>query len=64
MSIQPDREALFKNTSLPLPIPGTEDHESKELTPEQSITPVPPPNGGSLAWLQVAGAFFLFFNSW
>lgn len=24
----------------------------------------PPPNGGFHAWLQVAGSFFLFFNSW
>ena len=23
-----------------------------------------PPNGGPVAWLQAAGAFFLFFNSW
>ncbi|KAK1984981.1 major facilitator superfamily domain-containing protein [Colletotrichum cereale] len=23
-----------------------------------------PPDGGPLAWLQVAGSFFLFFNSW
>ena len=23
-----------------------------------------PPNGGLVAWLQVAGSFFLFFNSW
>jgi hypothetical protein len=23
-----------------------------------------PPDGGTVAWLQVAGAFFLFFNSW
>jgi hypothetical protein len=23
-----------------------------------------PPNGGLIAWLQVAGSFFLFFNSW
>lgn len=23
-----------------------------------------PPNGGLHAWLQVAGSFFLFFNSW
>lgn len=26
--------------------------------------PPPPPNGGFNAWLQVFGAFFLFFNSW
>ena len=23
-----------------------------------------PPNGGLVAWLQVAGSFLLFFNSW
>ena len=23
-----------------------------------------PPDGGLVAWLQVAGSFFLFFNSW
>ncbi|MCJ1453667.1 hypothetical protein MMC28_004015 [Mycoblastus sanguinarius] len=23
-----------------------------------------PPNGGLVAWIQVAGSFFLFFNSW
>jgi hypothetical protein len=30
----------------------------------KELTPPPPPNGGLVAWLQVAGAFFLFFNSW
>lgn len=24
----------------------------------------PPPNGGLVAWLQVLGAFFCYFNSW
>lgn len=24
----------------------------------------PPPNGGLLAWLQVLGSFFLYFNCW
>ena len=24
----------------------------------------PPPNGGTKAWLQVLGGFFLFFNTW
>ncbi|EUC27579.1 hypothetical protein COCCADRAFT_41722 [Bipolaris zeicola 26-R-13] len=34
--------------------------------PEQPATNAvsPPPNGGTLAWLQVFGAFFLTFNSW
>lgn len=30
---------------------------------EKSQIPAPP-NGGLTAWLQVAGAFLLFFNSW
>lgn len=33
-------------------------------TSEKDSTPEPPPNGGFNAWLQVAGSFFLFFNSW
>jgi len=24
----------------------------------------PPPNGGLVAWMQVVGSFFLFFNCW
>jgi hypothetical protein len=28
------------------------------------LTPPSPPNGGTTAWLQVAGAFLLFFSSW
>jgi hypothetical protein len=32
------------------------------LTP--AIGDEAPPNGGLVAWLQVLGAFFLFFNSW
>jgi hypothetical protein len=38
-------------------------------SPEPTPAPAPPaqspiPNGGLTAWLQVLGAFFLFFNSW
>ncbi|KAK5208754.1 hypothetical protein LTR72_001318 [Exophiala xenobiotica] len=32
------------------------------LTPAKGDEP--PPNGGWLAWMQVLGAFFLYFNSW
>jgi hypothetical protein len=34
--------------------------------PEVSKPPLGPdiPNGGFEAWMQVAGSFFLFFNSW
>ena len=41
------------------------------LTPTIEQTQVPvalayhePPNGGLTAWLQIVGAFLIFFNSW
>ncbi|EEH34837.2 hypothetical protein PAAG_05884 [Paracoccidioides lutzii Pb01] len=36
----------------------------KPSAPKKLSPPPPPPNGGYKAWLQVLGAFFLFFNSW
>jgi len=53
-----------------------EDEEKKAVPAEPrpsddvEITPIPEvfsdeiPDGGLVAWLQVAGAFALFFNSW
>ena len=47
-----------------------ESHEFKEppgpIVADDVKPPSPPspPNGGSLAWLQVAGSFFLWFNTW
>lgn len=39
--------------------------ESPVAPSEKKIEqPEPPPNGGLLAWMQVAGSFFLFFNCW
>lgn len=32
--------------------------------PSGPTPPPPPPNGGTRAWLQVLGAFFLNFNTW
>lgn len=48
---------------------GLESPSKKEIKEvgiktENELTPPPPPDGGLVAWLQVAGAFFLFFNSW
>ena len=53
---------------------GAEEKENDSLAPtkqrgeqsrdEQSLTSEAPPNGGHRAWLQIAGAFFLYFNSW
>ena len=41
---------------------GTTSSGLKEKTVLPSVTDLP--NGGLTAWLQVVGAFFLFFNSW
>ncbi|KAK9366803.1 major facilitator superfamily domain-containing protein [Lipomyces kononenkoae] len=38
------------------------------VTPKSEVVkpagPLPPPNGGLTAWLQVAGGFVIFFNTW
>ncbi|KAJ5670773.1 uncharacterized protein N7477_006136 [Penicillium maclennaniae] len=47
----------------PIAEPEQDESESEKQTVDHSAPP-PPPNGGLVAWLQVAGAFFLFFNSW
>jgi MFS family permease len=39
-------------------------HPVTSTDSEKTDDPGPPPNGGFQAWLQVAGSFFLFFNSW
>ncbi|KAJ5758754.1 hypothetical protein N7520_005910 [Penicillium odoratum] len=51
-------------SSLSGPVGEFDISEVEKQTPENPDTPPPPPNGGPVAWLQVAGAFFLFFNSW
>lgn len=38
--------------------------EVKVLPPKSTYNPGLPPNGGLQAWLQVAGGFMLFFNTW
>ncbi|KAJ5093147.1 hypothetical protein N7456_009008 [Penicillium angulare] len=49
----------------PSPEPALSPDDSPDSGAEkQPATPPPPPNGGVVAWLQVIGAFFLFFNSW
>lgn len=42
-------------------------HIKAEVAAEEASKlagPPPPPNGGTKAWLQVLGAFFLNFNTW
>jgi hypothetical protein len=38
----------------------TEDGGTKTAVVTSASEPVPPPNGGTLAWLQVLGSFFLW----
>jgi hypothetical protein len=42
------------------PAPKDENDNNNNTVPVVS----PAPDGGLVAWLQVAGAFLLFFNSW
>jgi hypothetical protein len=44
------------------PSTGSENIVAAPL-PEPVVSSVPP-DGGINAWLQVAGSFFLFFNTW
>ncbi|KAJ4419730.1 hypothetical protein N0V82_004773 [Gnomoniopsis sp. IMI 355080] len=41
---------------------GTERSEPLAATPSSGMPT--PPNGGSAAWLQVLGGFFVYFNTW
>lgn len=44
-------------------VPGYEEEDGP--SPRNRVAPSDEiPNGGWLAWLQVVGSFFLFFNSW
>ena len=42
----------------------TPEEANQPSVVEKSNDPGPPPDGGLTAWVQVAGSFFLFFNSW
>lgn len=62
-----------RNTSVRNSIKSKEERSSRFGDPEiiaEELPSVPPnphadiPNGGVVAWLQVVGSFFLFFNSW
>lgn len=64
-------DELDRDLQLEGGIEGREDlkapseHGNKDLTRINSVTNVNSiPNGGLRAWLQVAGAFVLFFNTW
>jgi hypothetical protein len=54
--------------SLPEDIPrddGETGVPATRVTTKHSVSHVASiPNGGALAWMQVVGAFFLFFNTW
>jgi hypothetical protein len=41
-----------------------EESDTPKLVAQSQPALNPPPNGGLEAWVQVVGAFMLFFNSW
>jgi hypothetical protein len=64
----PLHENLFEKSSTPPSAVQMSEHDASETEKQQPSKPVDipsqPPDGGLTAWLQVVGAFFLFFNSW
>ncbi|KAK5115580.1 hypothetical protein LTR62_001239 [Meristemomyces frigidus] len=50
----------------PGPGPSSLHQQSTQYAPAPSkpAGPGPPPDGGTTAWLQVLGGYFLFFNTW
>lgn len=68
MSASTERDAESQ-TSPASTFDAVEKQTPKDITESSSSTPeVKPartiPNGGLTAWLQVVGAFFLYFNTW
>ncbi|KAF3384848.1 Riboflavin transporter MCH5 [Penicillium rolfsii] len=61
-----EKEVALGNASSPGTVANSDGSEVQNATHKEPTPPPPPPppNGGLTAWLQVAGAFFLFFNSW
>lgn len=55
-----------RSPSPAIPMDSSDSSDTEKRTPTESANkvPPPPPDGGLTAWLQVVGAFFLFFNSW
>ncbi|KAJ5370752.1 Major facilitator superfamily domain general substrate transporter [Penicillium cataractarum] len=64
MSLHEEKEGVLSDALSSAPVPESDGSEVENQPPKEPATPPPPPNGGLTAWLQVAGAFFLFFNCW
>jgi hypothetical protein len=64
MAEDKEKESVPSNASPQVIVANSDGSEVENQTPKEPATPPPPPNGGLTAWLQVAGAFFLFFNCW
>ena len=62
MASNPNVEANEKNETA-----SSSDNNTivaPEPEPVKAAGPPPPPNGGLTAWLQAAGGFMIFFNTW
>lgn len=67
MSSPLHKDSFEKSSTPPSAVlmsgPDASETEKQPLSKRVDIPPQPP-DGGLAAWLQVVGAFFLFFNSW
>ena len=63
-SERPPSSTDSQEKPLAEPKPAPEHDAEKQPEPPAAKGPGPPPNGGLTAWLQVLGAFMLFFNTW
>ena len=60
-----DASSIVDPEAVPqLPPQGPPLQDRPDSAGREASEVEPPPNGGSLAWLQVLGSFFLFWNSW
>ena len=65
MSLPLHQNLVNKPTTPPIGLGADADADTeKQTASEAADKPPAPPDGGLTAWLQVVGAFFLFFNSW
>ena len=53
------RKHSSKDNGAQIELDGPRERDDDEDQGEMEI-----PNGGFIGWLQVAGSFFIFFNTW
>lgn len=64
----PNGHIVLSSSEQAKSAPGSSNTEMSKLRspnqPNAPSPPLPPPNGGLVAWLQVAGSWCLMLNCW